>query len=79
MARVTWIGEEDLHGPDSPGPSWTTWRGIRFDKGEPVDITDMEVLAKAKGNRFFKVEGGPGRPPKSLTGKVGTNGDEDPD
>ena len=60
-----------------PGPSRTTWHNTRFDKGKPVEITNNEILAKAKLNRFFKVEGGPGRPVGSVTRKTEADDDKD--
>ena len=55
---------------------------MKFDKGKPVDITDMGILNKAKGNRFFKVEGGPGgppNPPAALHDKGKSYGDQNAD
>ena len=81
MAKVTWVGEDQ---DDVAGPSFTTWQGMKFDKDKPVDITDMHILAKAKSNKFFKVEGGPGRPPNppkeaALHDKVRAYGDQNAD
>lgn len=71
--KVIWIGEDHLHG-DQAGPSFTTWGGVKFPKGEAVEVTDEYMIAKARGNQFFKVEEtnepvkrGPGRPPKVKT------------
>lgn len=75
MAKVTWTGEDHLHslpdGSPGAGPSFTMWQGMKFPKGEAVDVTDTAIVKKAKGNQFFKVEGLPGRPPKV------TNGNDD--
>lgn len=76
MAKLTWLGEDELHRsvtPDgrtveSAGPSFTTAFGVKFPKGEAVDVTDKDIIARAKRNRFFKVEGVPGRPPKVENG-----------
>ena len=66
MARITWRGEDDLH-DGKPGPSFTTaYGGIKFPKGEPVEINDKDIIATARGNPFFEVTGVPGRPPKTL-------------
>lgn len=64
--KITWLGEDELHGPEGIGPSATTWAGLRFPKGEAVHVTDQKltkfgitaeaVANKARGNRFFKVE-----------------------
>lgn len=76
MAKVTWKGEDHLHNTvtsegvtvEGAGPSFTTWKGIKFPKDVAVDVTDAHIIAKAKRNIFFKVEEeakrGPGRPPK---------------
>ena len=77
MAKVTWLGEDHLHFTEdekgnkvpSAGPSYTTWNGVKFAKGEAVDVTNPVALAKAKKNPFFKVEGAPGRPPKDKDGE----------
>lgn len=63
MAKVTWLGEDDLHKTvthdghtlEGAGPSFTTWRGLKFPKGEPVDVSDPGIVKKAKSNPFFKV------------------------
>lgn len=55
MAKITWLGEDRLHN-GAAGPSFTTWRGTKFPKGEPVEVADEETLRKAKGNPFFEVE-----------------------
>lgn len=63
MAKLTWLGEDE---DDVPGPSFTICFGIKFPKGEPVDVTDKDFIARAKKNPFFEVSGVPGRPPKSV-------------
>lgn len=76
MARVVWIGEDDLHSTvtsegvtvEGAGPSFTNCFGIKFPKGEPIEVKNMAIIAKAKINKFFKVEGAPGRPPKAEDG-----------
>lgn len=69
MAKVTWLGEDEIHtqpdGSPGAGPSFTMWRGVKFPKDEAVEVTDPTTVKKAKQNQFFKVEGGPGRPAKS--------------
>lgn len=68
-AAVTWLGEDHLHvnaegepardphGNVSVPPNHTIWRGIKFPKGEPVEVTDKHIIAKAKANHFFDVDG----------------------
>lgn len=51
MATITWKGE----GPN--GPPSIEWRGITFPVGEPVEVDNPWLVAKAKGNPFFEVEG----------------------
>jgi hypothetical protein len=55
MAKITWLGEDDPVN-DIPGPSWNTWNGIRFPKGQPVEINDAGMIASARQNQFYKVE-----------------------
>lgn len=58
MTKVTWLGEDDLHGGGA-GPSFTTaFGGIKFPKGQPVEVADEAIVAKARNNQFFAVEGG---------------------
>jgi hypothetical protein len=62
MAKLTWLGEDE---PGVAGPSFTTaFGGIKFPKGEAVEVTDKDIIARARKNRFFEVSGVPGRPPK---------------
>lgn len=63
MAKLTWLGEDS---PEVAGPSFTVaFGGIKFPKGEPVEVTDKDFIARARKNRFFEVTGVPGRPPKA--------------
>jgi hypothetical protein len=65
MAKLTWLGEDELHNGGA-GPSFTTcFGGIRFPKGEPVEVTDKDIVARARKNIYFEVTGVPGRPPKA--------------
>lgn len=58
MTKLTWLGEDELHGGGA-GPSFTTaFGGIKFPKGEPVEVEDEAIVAKARNNQFFAVEGG---------------------
>ena len=76
MAKITWLGEDEVTRDErgeiigeSPGPSFTTWQNMKFPKGVPVEVTDLPIITRARGNRYFKVEGGPGRPPGSTAKK----------
>jgi hypothetical protein len=62
MAKITWLGEED---GENPGPSFTRCFDRKFPKGEPVEVTDKDIIARARRNQFFEVSGIPGRPPKA--------------
>jgi hypothetical protein len=65
MAKITWLGED---GPNVAGPSFTTaFGGVKFPKGAPVEVTDKDIIARARRNRFFEVAGVPGRPPSVKT------------
>jgi hypothetical protein len=56
MAKITWIGEDDLHGGGA-GPSFThALGGIKFPKGEAVDVRSYAMVQKALNNQFFEVE-----------------------
>lgn len=55
MAKVTWLGEDELHG-DGAGPSFTRAFGMKFPKGEAVEVTDGDIVARASKNLFFRVE-----------------------
>lgn len=61
MAKLTWLGEDE---PGIAGPSFTTaFGGTKFPKGEAVEVTDKDIIARARRSRFFEVSGVPGRPP----------------
>lgn len=49
MPKVTWLGEPD-------GPPSTTWSGVEFPVGVPVETDSAYFLRKAAGNPFFRVE-----------------------
>ena len=79
MAKLTWLGEDELHN-GAPGPSFCIgFGGIKFPKGEPVEVMDKDIIARAQRNQFFEVEDGDeftpthpaakrrGRPPKVTT------------
>jgi hypothetical protein len=57
MAKLTWLGEDDLH-DGVAGPSFCVgFGGIKFPKGKPVEVTDKSIIERAKKNHFFEVEG----------------------
>jgi hypothetical protein len=56
MAKITWLGEDDLH-EGAPGPSFCVgFDGIKFPKGQPVEVTDKWIIGKARNNQFFDVD-----------------------
>lgn len=61
MAKVTWLGE------GSTGPQEMEWGGKLFKIGEPVDLDDLRLVAKAANNRFFEVSGITEVPPTPAT------------
>ena len=52
MTKVIWLGEDT---EDIAGPSFTTCYGLKFPKGDAVEVTDPDALRRAKGNLQFKV------------------------
>ena len=55
MAKLTWLGPDDYEAGETP-PSSCTWNGITFPVGVAVEVDHPTMIAKAKGNRMFKVE-----------------------
>ena len=56
MAKLTWRGPDDYEAGETP-PSSCTWNGITFPVGVAVEVDNPTMIAKARGNRMFKVEG----------------------
>jgi hypothetical protein len=52
MVKITWLGEDS---EEMPGPSYNTWNGIKFPKGQAVEVSDTYMIAKARKNQFFRV------------------------
>lgn len=63
MAKLTWLGAEGYEAGETP-PDSCTWAGITFPVGVAVEVDQPVMIAKARGNRFFKVEDGEERPPQ---------------
>ena len=89
MAKITWLGEDDLH-DGVAGPSFCIgFGGIKFPKGHPVEVTDKSIIERARKNHFFDVEGPDefvsthsepkrrGRPPKLVNDHSLTNNRHD--
>ena len=56
MAKLTWLGEEELHNGGA-GPSFTlAFGGIKFPKGQEVEVRSFAIVQKALTNQFFEVE-----------------------
>ena len=71
MAKLTWLGEQDYGEGETP-LSACTWNGVLFTAGDKVEISDPWMIAKARGNRFFRVENGkePAPLPENIRGTV---------
>ncbi|TXH32068.1 MAG: hypothetical protein E6Q98_25785 [Rhodospirillaceae bacterium] len=54
MAKLIWLGEPE-GGED--GPRKNTWNGHTFIRGEEVEVTDEHMIAKARKNPFYSVDG----------------------
>lgn len=50
MTKVTWLG-------DGSDAEENTWNGLTFKQGEAVDVTDEDMLRRAKANPYYKVAG----------------------
>jgi hypothetical protein len=64
MTKLTWLGPDDYGEGERP-PASLTWAGITFPVGVAVEVVEADhpvMVAKAKGNRMFKVEEGYGAP-----------------
>jgi hypothetical protein len=58
MAKLTWLGEDE---PGIAGPSFTTaFDRIKFPKGEAVEVTDKDIIARARKNRSLRCPAFPG-------------------
>lgn len=53
-AKVIWLGEPQ---GDNEGPRVNTWNGITFKRGEEVEIDNPHMIAKARRNPFYSVDG----------------------
>jgi len=54
MTTLTWLGESDDK-IGYAGPAFTTWGGLKFPVNVAVEVTDKDIIRRAKGNRFFEV------------------------
>ena len=61
MTTLTWLSTDDYREGETPLDS-ITWCGVLFTAGDKVEITDEWMIAKARGNRFFRVEDSNGSP-----------------
>ena len=71
--NITYVGAEGE-------PDTNVWKGYSFRKGEPVAVSDPHIIEKAKGNRFFEVDGYVKRPQEADGhdgGDIGDIGDLD--
>ncbi|WP_375790881.1 hypothetical protein ACE102_33740 [Bradyrhizobium sp. vgs-9] len=54
MAKLIWLGEPDENGD---GPRVNHWNGIAFPRGEEVEIDNAHMIAKARKNPHYSVDG----------------------
>lgn len=54
MAKIVWLGEPET---DHEGPRHNVWNGITFPRGEEVEIDNPQMIAKARKNPFYSVDG----------------------
>lgn len=53
-AKLVWLGEPE---GDNEGPRKNVWNGITFHRGEEVEIDNAHMIAKARRNPSFSVDG----------------------
>jgi hypothetical protein len=66
MTKITWLGEDT---DTEPGPSFNIWNGYKFPKGEAVEIDDPFMIAKARANQYYMIEG-EAKPQEAHRGKT---------
>ncbi len=54
MAKVAWLGEPTS---EEEGPRQNVWNGITFPRCEEVEIDNAHMIAKARRNPSFAVDG----------------------
>ena len=54
MAKLIWLGEPE---GEEEGPRKNTWNGITFIRGEEVEVDNAHMIAKARRNPFYSVDG----------------------
>ncbi|MCX7319245.1 MAG: hypothetical protein NT113_07030 [Hyphomicrobiales bacterium] len=54
MAKVAWLGEPTS---EDEGPRQNVWNGITFPRCEEVEIDNSHMIAKARRNPSFSVDG----------------------
>jgi hypothetical protein len=55
MAKITWLGED---APGVAGPSFTTCYGLKFPKGEEVEVNDKKTRAEIQFKTLAILVGG---------------------
>ena len=75
MTKLTWRGPDDYEAGETP-PSSCTWNGITFPVGVAVEVDNPTMIAKARGNRMFKVED---EPPDGAMARARHRGRPEPD
>jgi hypothetical protein len=54
MAKLVWLGEPESN---NEGPRRNIWNGITFPRGEVVEVNNEHMIAKARRNPSFSVDG----------------------
>lgn len=54
MAKLMWLGEPS---EEDEGPRQNVWNGVVFPRGEEVEVNNAHMIAKAKRNPMFCVDG----------------------
>jgi hypothetical protein len=54
MAKIVWLGEP---AGEDDGPRRNVWNGITFERGKEVEVDNPHMIAKARKNPFYSVDG----------------------
>ncbi len=55
MPKITWLGDVD-HPESFDVDACCTWGGYVFPLDTPVEVDDPHIIAKARTNRFFRMQ-----------------------
>lgn len=65
MAKITFLG-----GEETGDPARLLWGRFEFIYGQPVECDDPHIVRKARGNRFFRVEGDDPKPDRMAAARA---------